>query len=148
MLTQTPRTQPSLTTLTILYPKTDIGTSTILECRFNEIWGGARFARRCFVPGARLRLGANTSFSRFLSSCSFFMVPGKQASNWLPALKIGSRAFYKKKNLKRANKTTHHQSPKVMGGGGGVYSESYTRAIADEAGPTRCRAERIRRRRS
>ena len=28
--------------------------------------GGARFARGCFVPGARLRLGANTS-------CSFFL---------------------------------------------------------------------------
>jgi hypothetical protein len=32
----------------------------------NKFWG-ARFARRCFVPGARLRLGVNTSCSFFLS---------------------------------------------------------------------------------
>jgi hypothetical protein len=43
------------------------GPQTMTKYRINKFLGGARFARRYFVPGARLRLGANTSCSFFLS---------------------------------------------------------------------------------
>ena len=90
------------------------GPQTMPKCRINKFWRGARFARPFYYRNLGLAPAARPRREHFVF---VFFVPGKPTRFCLQIGKPGliecggSRAFYKKKNLKRANKTTLHPNP-------------------------------------
>jgi hypothetical protein len=81
-----------------------MASSRRLQNRVPIIFFGGGLLRSPFLlPGARLRLGANTSCSFFLSREKRHAIGFQLGKPGLMRTR-GSRAFYKKKNLKRANK--------------------------------------------